>query len=315
MIQIKTTPNLYGISLQGDYPDLNELYDSISRYLSLYMTRMADFYPYHEYEYLLSLNYDIRHAYMGTRGVEIVENNASAVGVQAENIFQLPDESQKEFQAVRNKHKKGNLYFSVEILYPLVFHYLIAFENILADEIDETWFVWDPKPQERWLEEYTLLDAACDRSQISLFNVKLWKNIQELLGAEKAKELYNYYQNSEPLYPNSVYCDALLHYQLGIYPRLNLQGRKAFLELCLYEILESDYLLDYPGEFQESYKNYKRCLKELKKQREIPDFPLKDDFYMKLEQHFKPGTPMYRDDFDEFLTKNYGVSEDKEPEW
>ena len=29
MIQIKTTSNLYGISLQGDYQDLNELYDSI----------------------------------------------------------------------------------------------------------------------------------------------------------------------------------------------------------------------------------------------------------------------------------------------
>ena len=37
MITIKTTPNFYGISLQGDYLDLNELYDSISRYLELYM--------------------------------------------------------------------------------------------------------------------------------------------------------------------------------------------------------------------------------------------------------------------------------------
>ena len=33
MLKIKTTPNLYGVTLMGDYEDLNELYDSISRYL------------------------------------------------------------------------------------------------------------------------------------------------------------------------------------------------------------------------------------------------------------------------------------------
>ena len=95
MITIKTTPNFYGISLQGDYLDLNELYDSISRYLELYM-KNNEFYPYHEYEYLLSLNYDIRHAYMGTRNVEIKENNASDVGVFAESILQIPEQSKKE---------------------------------------------------------------------------------------------------------------------------------------------------------------------------------------------------------------------------
>ena len=85
MITIKTTPNRFGISLQGDYHDLNALYDSIARYLELYMANNK-FYPYHEYEYLLSLNYDIRHAYMGTRDVEIKKNNASEVGVIAESI-------------------------------------------------------------------------------------------------------------------------------------------------------------------------------------------------------------------------------------
>ena len=66
MLTVKTTPNLYGISLQGDYTDLNEIYDALSRYLDFYQ-RHSESYPYHEYEYLLSLNYDIRHAYMGSR--------------------------------------------------------------------------------------------------------------------------------------------------------------------------------------------------------------------------------------------------------
>ena len=58
MLSVKTTPNLYGISLRGDYTDLNEIYDALSRYLDFYQ-RHSESYPYHEYEYLLSLNYDI----------------------------------------------------------------------------------------------------------------------------------------------------------------------------------------------------------------------------------------------------------------
>ena len=65
MITIKTTSNLYGVTLMGDYEDLDKLYDSLSNYLSFFINN-ADYYPYHEYEYLLSLNYDIRHCYMET---------------------------------------------------------------------------------------------------------------------------------------------------------------------------------------------------------------------------------------------------------
>ena len=34
MLKIKTTPNLYGVTLMGDYEDLDKLYDNISNYLS-----------------------------------------------------------------------------------------------------------------------------------------------------------------------------------------------------------------------------------------------------------------------------------------
>lgn len=59
---------------------LPEKYDSISRYIELYIEN-NEFYPYHEHEFLFSLNYDIHHAYMGTRDVEMKENNTSEVGV------------------------------------------------------------------------------------------------------------------------------------------------------------------------------------------------------------------------------------------
>ena len=62
MLKVRTTPNLYGVTLMGDYEDLDKLYDSISNYLSFYIDNV-EYYPYHEYEYLLALNYDIRHCY------------------------------------------------------------------------------------------------------------------------------------------------------------------------------------------------------------------------------------------------------------
>ena len=36
MILIETTPNLYGISLKGDYNDLKSLHESLSNYLEFY---------------------------------------------------------------------------------------------------------------------------------------------------------------------------------------------------------------------------------------------------------------------------------------
>ena len=89
MLTIKTTPNLYGLSIQGDYNDLNTLYDALSRYLEFYQEH-AVAYPYHEYEYLLSLNYDLRHACQGDRGYTLAENNASQIGLKAECIYELP---------------------------------------------------------------------------------------------------------------------------------------------------------------------------------------------------------------------------------
>lgn len=70
MIRLTTTPLHKGVVLSGDYDDLYELRQSISRYLDLYEDN-CEFSPFGEngLEYLLSLNYDLRHAYMGTREV------------------------------------------------------------------------------------------------------------------------------------------------------------------------------------------------------------------------------------------------------
>jgi len=315
MLQIKTTPNLYGITLSGDYQDLNELYDSISRYLSFYMSKMGEGYPYHEYEYLLSLNYDIRHAYMGARGIEVMENNAENVGTYAECIYELPETIKKEHRDIRRSHKKGNLYFTVNILYPMVFHYLIAFENILLDEPFEELFENLTDDNEPWMENYTFFDALCDQAQIRQFTSLIWKNIQKLLGKESILNIYDYYMEADFMVPLSLYCDVLLHCQMRNFPCLTKEEKLHFLELSLYEIIDSDDLVTNSSDYENSYNRYKACITSLQKKHEFPVFPKKRVFYDKLEEAFPPKAPMYEDDFDNFLEKTYGVSGDEEPEW
>ena len=234
MITIKTTPNRFGISLQGDYHDLNALYDSIARYLELYMANNK-FYPYHEYEYLLSLNYDIRHAYMGTRDVEIMENNASEVGVIAESIFGISDQNKKDFSEIRRKCKNGNLYFGVEILYPLVFHYLANLSEITYEDPTSDWFDNLPKH----MSDYNMIHANRDRAMILHFTSLLWENIQDVLGSRQALAAMECYENNEEfVLAPSLYTDALIHWQLAHFGKLSEEDKSLFLLKSLYEIID-----------------------------------------------------------------------------
>ena len=318
MLTIQTTPSLYGISLIGDYQDLNSLYDSISRYLSFYRIRVFEDFPEHEYEYLLSLNYDIRHAYMGTRNIEIIENNADNVGIQAEAFYQIPDKMKKEFQKTRQDYKNGNLYFSVNILYPLIFHYLIAFEFILEDEPEESCFgeKEDSSIEGYWIKDYTYIDAQADRMQIRLFTALLWKNLQELLGKEKSFLIYDYFSGLDPYVPHSLYCDAIIHSQGNYFRNINQEQKQAFLELSIYEMMGSEDLKNYQKLFEDQQDCYQKDLDVIKSLSKSPLFPLEQDFYNRLDKAFPPGQPLYEEAFEDFLKENYGPCDIEEDfEW
>lgn len=69
MLKIENTENYCGVTIQGDYYDLNELYNAISALI-------LDDDSYLGYEqvriYVLSFLYDLRHAYQGERAAEVV---------------------------------------------------------------------------------------------------------------------------------------------------------------------------------------------------------------------------------------------------
>ena len=311
MLKIKTTPNLYGVTLMGDYEDLDKLYDSLSNYLSFYIDNV-EYYPYHEYEYLLALNYDIRHCNQGDRGYETVENMADRFGewASASKDYGFSEEATKVFKKLYSNHKHGNLYYSVDILYPLIFHYMIAFEEILLDEPADSWLEKETDFGWKWSERYSMIDAKRDRAAIANLVGLFWENVQDLFGREKAKSIYDYFNEVEYTLPSSMYCDALIHCQLINFPDMSDEEKLEFLLASIYEITDVDNLNTYPEDYEPSTSEYKDAVEALNNY-DIPRFPVKESFYDALDEVYDPNKPFYREDFDRFLNDTYG--EDPDP--
>ena len=214
-----------------------------------------------------------------------------------------------------NAWKTGNLYFGVNILYPLVFHYLIAFENILQDEPGMECFTDLTDVDEPWMENYTYFDAMADQNQIRHFISLLWKNVQDLLGKDLTTMIYAYYEEGDYMVPLSLYCDALLHCQQRSFPKLKAEEKLQFYELCLYNIIDSEALLSDPSDYADSYVRYEKCRKSLNKKEKLPVFPEKELFYDQLDKAFPAESPLYEDTFDAFLEKTYGHADDDLTDW
>lgn len=220
MISLKTTPKLNGISIQGDFDDLNHLYDALSEYTNFYIDGImleieSDYVKEHgialkemtpeqrdeyftlnkhEIEYfeamrenILGLCYDIRHAYQGDRGIALVENGS-------ELFPEYPDEL-----------PSANLQFNVPVLYPWAFYYLFALRDMVDNMYKPTWFNGGG--------EYGISRSESDihlyRGVLDTFIALLWKNLEELFGKDY-EALYTYFKYKD--------CFNLLdrHYLTGI---------------------------------------------------------------------------------------------------
>lgn len=284
MLKIKTTPNLYGVTVMGDFDDLHELYDSLGRYLQFYIDNNKDF-PDSEYEYTLALNYDIRHAFMGSRGYELIDSNFSGRG-----------------------HKQ-NVYYTVEILYPLVFHYLCILDLILKDAPRDDWFYTACEYGGKWNERYSMIQAMRDRAVISGFIALLWSNIEELFGEDRAKCMYDLYNELICPVPMSLYCDALIHCQLVYFPELNRKEKLQFLTAAFYEIIEIGSIRRRLRIIEVNKRYYRDAVAQLNSKACKP-FPVRREFFIKLDKAYNAVETFYREDFDRFLDETYGPDPD-----
>lgn len=100
MLKVELTKNYAGVTISGDYKDLNCLYDSISSLISGEYTNIGEYIMQnHIYGFL----YDVRHAYQGAREIELIDNEF--------------DEYKREYFSIKKKEVTDkNLYFSFNYL-------------------------------------------------------------------------------------------------------------------------------------------------------------------------------------------------------
>ncbi len=112
MIYLKNTPNNTGVVAYGDYMDFQELYDAMHEIVG-----DEGQYPWHETarHRVLGICYDIRHAIMGDRKIEFVDN--------------AMDEDKMKFLGVIT-HKK-NVYLAMHTLWPDMLFVTMALNDFI----------------------------------------------------------------------------------------------------------------------------------------------------------------------------------------
>lgn len=120
MITIKNTENLTGVAISGDFDDLYNLVEALHE-----ITVDEDDVKHQNYfemsTRILGLCYDLRHAYMGDREVELRDNNM--------------DEDKMKWHSIIAP--KSNVYYSCNCLYPEMFFAMLALNELVELKIKD----------------------------------------------------------------------------------------------------------------------------------------------------------------------------------
>lgn len=301
MISINTTSKLNGITIQGDFDDLNNLYDAISEYINFYIDGLlseieSDYVKEHGVafsdmdntqreaflkenqseityyeemrENILGLCYDIRHAYQGDRGIALIDNGQDLCG---DNTADLPCK---------------NLQFNVAVLYPWALYYLFTIQDMLDNYYKSEWLAGVGEYQ----KTYSDIDIQLYRATLSSFVAIMWKNLESLFGKD-FEALYNYYNNKDSsgsldrayltgicTYLVADNCDELSKKKYETF-------KKNILLVLAYENMDTDDL--YNSEYCKdlyvvsSKKQYRKAIKYVNKSATIP-FTAYRDFFPKM---------------------------------
>ena len=185
MIKVRNTPQLAGITILGDYEDLDALYDAVSRYSRFFLNHQDNDYAENCLECLLGLCYDLRHAYQGDRGYESVENRADSIGLMAGVLYELPQEYKNRVEAERALYENGNLYFSVEVLYPWALYYMFTLKAITEAHFRSQWFEDPEVPYDKYMAEK-------DEALLRYFVQLIWEALQSEIPDDILSSVYEY---------------------------------------------------------------------------------------------------------------------------
>ncbi len=172
MVSAKPTENLAGITLEGDYDDFCEIMESIYR-----MTGPEEDYSDYYWSVknrLLGLCYDVRHAFMGDRGIKLVDNG-------------VHDEMMKWHSIIMPTQE---VHFSVNIMFPeAVFVALSAPELYLWSRV---YYGQRTKKQEENAkfpaQKYS--DYIRDKAVIDTLCAMILEALAEVIGDDELEKLW-----------------------------------------------------------------------------------------------------------------------------
>lgn len=299
MIEVMNTKNLMGVTIKGDYNDLNALYDALSRVNDMYLTiqrenierekcsgqlgeyqERAGYHFYQEFEdCMLGLNYDIRHAYQGDRGICYEENGADHVGWMAECLFEVDKEA---FEEVRTKGSNGNLYYTVDILYPWALYYMINITPLL-ECYGEGYF-------QKMIFPYDEIQFRMDQSILEHFKMQLWKCFKSAVGKKKGLNAFQMHEyRATEANCTSLYGTVLCHYYCDK-KKTGKRLKKAMLLAMFYEMLDYEPVMGdgYVEHISKSLlnncdKDYDNALDRIVEETGS-NFLKQTDFYVELEE-------------------------------
>ena len=190
MITAKPTEHLTGITLSGEYQDFHEIVEAIYRMTGLEEDYNDRFYGVKSR--LLGICYEIRHAYMGDRDIELVENGVDDEIIKWHERI-LPGE---------------NLHYSVNLLFPEAVFIALAVSDMYIRPIQYYGERGKKSNEEEELPVNTCVDYLRDKAVLDLLCTVIISALAEVIGDEETEKLLRFKNNRYEV----VFADYVTHY-------------------------------------------------------------------------------------------------------
>ena len=237
MLKIKSTKNNTGITISGDYEDLNALYECMGD-----LTGFECAYERYEGVLLncLGFAYDIRHAFMGDREVAMIDNG-------------VHDEMQRWHGMIM---PKKNIYYSVNILWPQAMFVVLAMNDYIELASDPKAYakVLAGLPEESVVEQKNRLPYSV--AVVKLFQTLVWQAFREVVGENRYTRIYKKTVNEYTFVKKLEYRGFCTQYIDDIsvkYIGTAVEKRQTKLAACIRSIVEKSK--DY-YDMERSIRNY-----------------------------------------------------------
>ncbi|MBQ8162070.1 MAG: hypothetical protein IJ083_15190 [Clostridia bacterium] len=341
MLKVSMTQNLYGIAISGDYQDMQGLYSALAGYLDFYEENQEDRIPWMDSEFLLSLNYDIRHAIMGDRQFDVEDNGMDLLKTHqgfSSRKRQTDDEMSysslsRELNAPykprqyrtreRNQLKIlrraadafscGALYYKVEFLFPMFLYYLLAYQIILEKEPEDIWSCAIDG-------EGVLLKAQQDRYLLKFFFSSVWVLLRDFFGPE-IDEMEGLMALMFPRsVPTAEYTEFLAYTELACMPSLKPEMRKDALFCMFYEMADMSLIGLYAGKDKTILEIARKLSEMYYTRKERIDRAAgkivvmsEVDYALFLDNKFGKNIQITRAEYDDFMEEVYGRLPEDDP--